>query len=80
MIAHLVGEVKEFARREPVATVAVACGVGLLVHLLPNKWVAGAATALGAMLVRPVILSLGLTKAVELCQQRTTACSRVERP
>ncbi len=60
-------ELKTFARREPGQAMAAAVGAGLLINLLPTRWVAGTAAVVGAMLVRPVLLSLGVTKAMELC-------------
>ena len=64
----MIAEIEDFARREPTQAVAVAFGVGLLVHLVPTRILVGTVTALGALLVRPVLLTLGLTKAMELCQ------------
>lgn len=60
-------EIKERARREPIKAVAAAFGVGLLINLLPTRVVAGTVTTVGAVLIRPVLLSLGFTKAMELC-------------
>jgi hypothetical protein len=61
--------VKNYARREPVKSIALAVGVGLLIDLLPAKAVLGMALAAGAAIMRPVLLSLGATKAMELCAQ-----------
>ena len=68
----MLGELKQFARREPGQAVAAAVGVGLLINLLPTRLVAGTAAVMGAMLVRPVLLSLGVTKAMELCCQKSS--------
>lgn len=65
-------DLKNFAQREPGQAVAVAVGAGLLINLLPTRWVAGTAAVVGAMLVRPVLLSLGVTKAMELCCKNTS--------
>jgi len=65
----MLDEVKDLARREPAKAVAAAFGVGLLVNLLPTRVVAGTVTAVGAVLIRPVLLSLGVAKAMELCCQ-----------
>ncbi len=61
-------EIQELARQKPAQTLAAAFGVGLLVHLLPTRVVIGTVTALGALMVRPVLMTLGVTKAIELCQ------------
>lgn len=69
---RMVNEIKELARREPAKAVAAAFGVGLLINLLPTRVLAGTVTAVGAVLLRPVLLSLGVTKAMELCCQNKT--------
>lgn len=69
-------ELKEFARREPAQTFAAAVGIGLLINLLPPRWVTGTVAVVGAALVRPVLLSLGVTKAMELCCQKSTNPTR----
>ncbi len=68
----MLGDIKQFARREPGQAMAAAVGVGLLINLLPTRMVAGTAAVMGAMLVRPVLLSLGVTKALELCCQKSS--------
>lgn len=68
----MLGDIKQFARREPGQAVAAAVGVGILINLLPTRMVAGTAAVVGAILVRPVLLSLGVTKAMELCCQKTS--------
>ncbi|HYF36859.1 MAG TPA: hypothetical protein VD994_16300 [Prosthecobacter sp.] len=67
------GEVKDFARREPLKAVAACFGAGLLVHLLPARVLAGTASAAGAALVPPVLLFLGVVKSVELYCQNSKA-------
>ncbi len=69
-IQRTLDDIKTFARREPVKVVAAALGVGLLINLLPARAVVGTVTIIGAALVRPVLLSLGVTKAMELCYQK----------
>jgi hypothetical protein len=59
-------DIKAFAQREPAQAVAVAFGVGLLVNLLPTRVVAGTVSTVGAALLRPMLISLGITKAIEL--------------
>lgn len=73
---QMMAEIQELARKEPTKAVAVAFGVGLLVHLVPTRFLVGTVTAVGALLVRPVLLTLGLTKAVELCQNCKTTSNQ----
>ena len=68
----MLGDIKDFAGREPVKAAAAAFGVGLLINLLPRRAVVGTASAVGAVLLRPLLLSLGATKAMELCCQKTS--------
>lgn len=71
-LRRMLGELQDFARREPATTVAAAVGAGLLINLLPTRAVVGTVTVLGALLIRPVLLSLGVTKAMELCCQKSS--------
>jgi hypothetical protein len=71
-VRRTLGDLKEFARREPAQAVAAAIGVGLLINLLPSRMVTGTVAIVGAALVRPVLLSLGVTKAMELCCQKSS--------
>lgn len=66
-IRGLLGEARDFARREPATAVAAAFGLGLIINLLPSRVLAGAAAAVGATLLRPAMISLGVIKAIELC-------------
>lgn len=68
----MIADIKAFAQREPGQTVAMAVGAGLLLNMLPPRVVVGAATFIGGMLVRPVLLSLGVTKALELCCHKSS--------
>lgn len=71
-IRRTLNELREYARREPAQTFAAAIGIGLLINLLPSRMVTGTVAIVGAALVRPVLLSLGVTKAMELCCQKST--------
>lgn len=70
-VRHMLGDIKEFARREPAKAVAAAFGTGLLINMLPTRALVGTVTAVGVMFMRPVLLSLGVTKVMELCCQKT---------
>ena len=68
-------DIRAFAHHEPVRAVAIAFGTGLLINLLPTRVVANSAGAVGATLLRPVLLTLGVIKIAELCYQKSTATS-----
>ena len=70
-IRQTLSEIREFARREPVQTFAAAVGIGLFINMLPSRMVTGTVAIVGATIVRPVLLSLGVTKAMELCCQQS---------
>lgn len=70
-LRRALADIKAFAKREPGQAMAAAVGAGLLINLLPTRLVAGTAAAAGAMLVRPILLSLGVTKLMELCCQKS---------
>lgn len=69
-VRQMLGDIKDFARREPAQAVAAAFGVGLLINLLPTRVMVGTVTTVGATLLRPVLLSLGIIKTIELCCQK----------
>ncbi len=71
-LRRTLADIKSFAQREPGQAVAAALGAGLLINMLPTRWVAGTAAVVGALLVRPVLLSLGVTKVMELCCQKSS--------
>jgi hypothetical protein len=75
-LRHTLADIKNFARREPGQAMAAAVGAGLIINLLPTRWVAGTAAVVGALLVRPVLLSLGVTKAMELCCKNSSTKDR----
>ena len=75
-LRRALADIKNFAQREPGQAVAAAIGAGLLINLLPTRFVAGTAAVMGAILVRPVLLSLGVTKAMELCCQNPSTPDR----
>ena len=70
-LRRLLTDIQTFTQREPVQAVAAAIGVGILINLLPTRALVGTVTVVGATLVRPLLLSLGVTKAMELCCQKT---------
>lgn len=71
-IQRTLADIKACAQREPGKAVAIALGVGLFINLLPSRALASTVTVVGAALVRPILLSLGVTKAMELCCQKQT--------
>jgi hypothetical protein len=60
-------EMKDFAHREPLTAVAAVATAGLLIRLVPNRWLVTVGSVVGSALLRPAILSLAVTKAMELC-------------
>ncbi len=52
--------------QEPWKAFASACGAGMLLNMLPVRFLAGTASTIAVTLVRPALLTLGLLKAFEL--------------
>lgn len=65
----MLGDCWLFARREPGIIQAGAFAAGLLVNLLPARWVAGTFTVLDSALIRPTLMPLVSIKTFELCFQ-----------
>lgn len=70
ILKRVLTDIREFTRTEPVATLAAVCAVGLLVKLVPRSWVVGTVGVIGTSLLKPALLSLGMTKAMELYLNR----------
>ena len=66
LLRNQLRDIKSYAQREPAQAVAVAFGVGLLINLLPTRVVAGTVSTVGGALLKPMLISLGITKAIEL--------------
>ncbi|OYW29655.1 MAG: hypothetical protein B7Z47_04550 [Chthoniobacter sp. 12-60-6] len=62
---------KDYVRREPARAVGAALGAGLVLTLLPTRSMVRPVAMLGAALLPPTLLGLGLIKAFELCVQTT---------
>lgn len=73
-VQQWIGEAEDYARRDPVKAVGIAFGVGLALNILPKRLIVGATTLAAVTLVRPVLLSLGVMKAFELC------CAKQQKP
>ncbi|MEN3943370.1 hypothetical protein WJU23_18865 [Prosthecobacter sp. SYSU 5D2] len=64
---QILDDVKKFAHDDPPMAAAAAFGVGLLITMLPARALLGTAAVVGATLLRPTLLTLGLIKGMELC-------------
>ena len=72
---QMLADAKDFAQREPLTTAAAALGFGILLNLLPTRALVATAAVVGGIIVRPVLLSLGVAKALELCCQNPSTPS-----
>jgi hypothetical protein len=72
---QILDDVKKFAHEDPTKAAAAAFGVGLLITMLPARALLGTAAAVGATLLRPTLLTLGLVKGMELCCQKSSRLS-----
>lgn len=63
---------EKYVNQEPLKALGAACGMGIILNILPTRLMAGSASSLAVMLVRPALLTLGLLKALELIRTKTT--------
>ncbi len=66
-VQKLVNEAEDFARRDPTKAVAVAFGLGVALNILPKRLLVGTAAMAAITLGRPLLMSLGVLKAFEMC-------------
>ncbi len=67
-LAHrLMNEAESLAHRDPATVVAAALGAGLMLNLVPKRFIVGSVTAITVTLLRPALITLGIIKAFELC-------------
>ncbi|MBN8422120.1 MAG: hypothetical protein J0L73_24610 [Verrucomicrobia bacterium] len=62
---------EDYVRREPTKAVGAALGAGLVLTLLPARSLVRPLAIVGAAMLPPVLVGLGLIKAFELCFQNT---------
>lgn len=70
-VQHLVNDAETLARNEPAKAMAVAMGVGIVLNVLPTRFLVASVTAVTLTLLRPTLLTLGVVKAFELCNTPT---------
>ncbi|MDI1312855.1 hypothetical protein [Prosthecobacter sp.] len=66
-VHRLVNDAETMARNEPAKAMAVALGLGLVLHVLPTRFLVASVTAVTLTVLRPALLTLGVVKAFELC-------------
>jgi hypothetical protein len=62
---------EDFMRREPTKAVGAALGAGLALTLLPTRSMVRPLAIIGAAMLPPILVGLGLIKLFELCFQNT---------
>lgn len=70
--ASWLNKADDFARPQPTKAVLSASSVGFILNLLPISAIVGALAAAAFALARPVLLFLGLLKAVEPLRGKST--------
>jgi hypothetical protein len=66
-LGRLLGDLRSLVHHEPVQAMAMAFGTGLLLNLLPKRALAGAVAGIGAVVLPPALIALGLAKMLEIC-------------
>ena len=70
-VQRLVHDADTMVRNEPEKAMAAAVGLGLVLHVLPTRFLVASVTAVTLTLLRPALLTLGVVKAFELCSNPT---------
>lgn len=78
MVSRLAEEAEAFARRDPAQAAAVAFGLGLLIHVIPKRFLVSSATSIGLTLLKPALLTFGVVKLSELYLSQTKNHTRHE--
>jgi hypothetical protein len=71
LATRLLDEAETMAHKDPAKAVATAVGVGILLNVLPTRFLVASATAVTLTMLRPALLTLGLIKAFELCSSQS---------
>lgn len=66
-VQRLINDADKMARNEPEKAMAAAFGLGLVLHVLPTRFLVASVTAVTLTVLRPALLTLGVVKAFELC-------------
>jgi len=67
----LIKKAELFSQEDPARALAAAFGAGVLLNVLPTRFIIGAVAGLAALAVRPTLMTLGVIKAVELYASQT---------
>lgn len=72
LVQRFVHDAETMARNEPAKAMAAALGVGMVLSILPTRFLVAGVTAVTLTLLRPALLTLGVVKACELCTNPST--------
>jgi hypothetical protein len=67
---RLLDEMESLARRDPAKAALAAVGVGVAINVLPTRAIVAGVTAVSVTLLRPVLLTLGVVKLLELTRSQ----------
>jgi hypothetical protein len=67
---RVLDEMETMAHREPAKAALAALGLGVALQVLPTRALVSGVTTLGVALLRPVVLTLGVVKMLELCRSQ----------
>jgi hypothetical protein len=68
---RLLNEMESMARRDPAKAALSAVGLGIALNALPTRAVVAGVTAVSVTLLRPVLLTLGVVKLLELARSQS---------
>lgn len=67
LLVRCLDQAETMARNEPVKAAAAVIGAGVVLNILPLRFLVAGATAATLVMLRPALLALGVVKAFELC-------------
>lgn len=65
-VQNLVDDAATYAKRDPTKAVLTAFGVGLLLNILPTRFIAGTVSTVATTVLKPTLMTLGVIKVCEI--------------
>lgn len=71
IVRKLVQDAETVARHDPAKAIAAAVGVGVLLNILPTRFLFRSVASVASTIVRPTLITLGAIKAFEIYLNQT---------
>jgi len=70
-VERLIKKAETFSHDDPAKALAIAFGAGVLLNILPTRFIIGTAVGLTTLALRPTLMTLGVVKAFEIYTSQT---------